>query len=62
MRLLRAMWLILIVLAIAFACAPFPKEVETSPAVKAQRFPAESFDGIIDEHADSLMEKDRHRA
>ena len=55
----RAAWLILIVFAIAFACAPFPKEVETSPAVKAPRFPAESFDSLIDEHVDSLMEQGR---
>jgi hypothetical protein len=32
-------------LTIAFACAPYPKEVQPNPAVKAQRFPAESFDG-----------------
>jgi hypothetical protein len=49
----------LIAFAIAFACAPFPKEVETSPTVKVQRFPAESFDSLIDEHADSLMEQGR---
>ena len=51
--------MILIGLGIAFACAPYPKEVQTNPAVKAQRFPAESFDSVIENHVDRMMEKGR---
>ncbi len=51
--------MILIGLGIAFACAPFPKGVETNPAVKAQRFPAESFDSVIEDHVTRMMEDGR---
>jgi hypothetical protein len=47
-------------LGIAFACAPYPKEVHTNPAVKAQRFPAESFDGVIEDHVGRMMDQGRH--
>src|SRR5687768_9868688 len=50
---------IVIGLGIAFACAPYPKDVETNPAVKAQRMPAESFDSVIEDHADEMIEKGR---
>jgi hypothetical protein len=46
-------------LAIAFACAPFPKEAETSPAVKAQRFPAKNFDGVIEDYAEEMLKEGR---
>lgn len=48
-----------IALGIAFACAPYPKDVPTNPAVKAQRFPAGSFDSIIEDHVDRMVEKSR---
>src|SRR5918995_1103515 len=51
--------LILIGLGIVFACAPYPKEVETNPAVKAQRFPAESFDSVIQDNVDDMMKRGR---
>ena len=51
--------LILIGLGIAFACAPYPKEVETNPAVKAQRFPAESFDSAIEDNVDDMIKRGR---
>lgn len=47
------------VLTIGFACMKFPKEAETSPAVKAQRFPAGSFDGKIDDNADRMVDEGR---
>jgi hypothetical protein len=52
-------YLLLIGFCIAFACAPYPKDVETNPAVKAQRFPAESFDSVIEDHVDRMMENGR---
>lgn len=55
----RLTWFVFVALSIAFACAPFPKEVKTNPAVKAHRFPAESFDSVIEDHADGMMEKGR---
>lgn len=55
----RSTWFIFVALGIAFACAPFPKTVETNPAVKAQRFPAESFDSLIEDHAERMMEEGR---
>jgi len=50
---------VLIIVGIAFSCAPYPKDVQTNPAVKAQRFPAESFDSVIEDHVDQMMEKGR---
>lgn len=52
-------FMILVGLGIAFACAPYPKEVQTDPAVKAQRFPAESFDSVIEDHIQGLIKKGR---
>jgi len=51
---------IVVVLAIGFGCLHYPKEAETNPAVKAQQFPAESFDSKINEHADTLLEEGRN--
>ena len=42
---------------IAFACAPYPKDVETNPAVKAQRIPADSC--VIKDHVDEMIDKGR---
>jgi hypothetical protein len=50
---------IVVTLALGFGCLHYPREAETNPAVKAQRFPAESFDSKIEEHADTLMEEGR---
>jgi hypothetical protein len=50
---------IVIVLAIGFGCLRYPKEAETNPAVTAQRFPAESFDSKIEEHAETLLTEGR---
>jgi hypothetical protein len=50
---------IVIGLGIAFACAPYPKDVETDPAVKAQRFPKESFDGVIKDNVEDMIDKGR---
>ena len=47
--------LVLIGFGIAFACAPYPKDVETNPAVKAQRFPAERFDSVIEDHVEDMI-------
>ena len=55
----KVVFMILVGLAIAFACAPYPKGVQTDPAVKAQRFPAASFDSIIDDHVMDLIDKGR---
>ena len=52
-------FMILVGLVIAFACAPYPKDVQTDPAVKAQRFPAESFDSVIEDHIQHTIEKGR---
>jgi len=46
-------------LGIAFACAPYPKDVETNPAVKAQRFPKGSFDGVIKDNVEDMIDKGR---
>lgn len=46
-------------LSIAFACTPYPKTVDTNPAVKAQRFPSESFDSVIEDHVDRMMKTGR---
>ena len=51
--------LVLIGFGIAFACAPYPKDVETNPAVKAQRFPAERFDSVIEDHVEDMMKRGR---
>ncbi len=37
----------------------YPKEVETNSAVKAQRFPAESFDSVIEDNVDDMMKRGR---
>lgn len=50
---------IAVVFALGFGCLHYPKEAETNPAVKAQQFPAESFDSKIEEHADTLLEEGR---
>lgn len=50
---------IFIGLCIAMSCAPYPKEVDTNPAVKAQRFPAESFDSVIEKHVGSMIKRGR---
>jgi hypothetical protein len=50
---------IVIALAIEGGCLRYPKEAETNPAVKAQRFPTESFDSKIEEHADMLLTEGR---
>jgi hypothetical protein len=55
----KVLLIIVIALGIAYACAPFPKTVETNPAVKAQRFPAESFDSVIEDHVSRMMEDGR---
>jgi mono/diheme cytochrome c family protein len=55
----RRVLTILIGVAIVFACAPYPKDVETNPAVKAQRMPAESFDSVINDYAEEMIEKGR---
>jgi hypothetical protein len=52
-------WSILTGFAIAFACAPIPKTVETDPAVKAHRFPAESFDSVIEDNIEDMIEEGR---
>lgn len=44
---------------IAFACAPYPKDVQTNSAGQAQRFPAKSFDNLIEDHVDRMIEKGR---
>jgi hypothetical protein len=46
-------------LIINYACMRFPKEAETSEAAKAQRFPAGSFDGKIDDNADEMLKEGR---
>src|SRR5918994_1534249 len=51
--------LILVSLCIIFACTPYPKDVETNPAVKAQRFPAESFDSVIEDNVDDMVKRGR---
>jgi hypothetical protein len=58
MRLTVAL-LLATVLTIMFACMKFPKEAETSPAVKAQRMPAESFDSKIDDNAERMLDEGR---
>jgi hypothetical protein len=55
----HALTLTIIGLGIVFACAPYPKEVETNPAIKAQQFPAESFDSVIEDNVDDLMKRGR---
>ena len=50
---------IVVTLFFGVGCLRYPKEAETNPAVKAQQFPAESFDSKIEEHADTLLEEGR---
>jgi len=50
---------ILIGFGITFACTPYPKTVDTNPAVKAQRFPSESFDSVIEDYVDRMMKTGR---
>lgn len=51
--------LFLLTLVQFVGCTPYPKDVQTDPAVKAQRFPSESFDGVIEDHVDRMMKKGR---
>jgi hypothetical protein len=55
---MRMIWSLAIVVALAVGvgCLHYPKEAETNPAVKAQQFPAGSFDNKIEAHADTLLE------
>jgi hypothetical protein len=46
--------------ALALACVRYPKEAETTPAVKAQRMPAGSFDSKIENHAEQMLEEGRN--
>src|SRR5687768_10164153 len=55
----RTVLIIFLGFIIAFACAPYPKDVQTNPAVKAQRFPAESFDSVIEDYVEEMIEKGR---
>src|SRR5437868_2583310 len=50
---------IIVALAAGVGCLRYPKEAQTNPAVKAQQFPAESFDSKIEAHADTLLEEGR---
>ncbi len=47
----------LISIEMSLGCVRYPKEVETNPAVKAQQFPAGSFDGKVKEYAEELLEQ-----
>jgi hypothetical protein len=50
---------LVVVLSLGFGCLHYPQEAQTNSAVKAQRFPAESFDSKIETHAETLLEAGR---
>jgi mono/diheme cytochrome c family protein len=54
-------WLIALLASIAFAvsCSTRPKNVQTNPAVQAQKFPHQSFDSKIDDNANQMLAEGR---
>ena len=51
--------LLLVPLALIGSCKNAPKDVQTDPAVKAQRFPKQEFDDRIERNADELLAEGR---
>jgi hypothetical protein len=51
--------LVVLIFLISSGCLRFPPGVRTNPAVKAQRFPTESFDEKIDENSKKMLDEGR---
>ena len=59
MRNRRSIGIVVVVVALALACIPRPKGVETNPASKTQQAPREEFDDKIAETPKDICERGR---